>query len=149
MLFAMKHLRISLFISMLILATSLAIAQSDENLEGIYVGSSVAYRGVSEDSLGTPPPDFVQYTQEPQIVFKKEPIPVLDADGSVKEGNVFIKLWVGADSLVKKAVLQRADNQELVHPSLVAAIQYRFAPAMIGDKPVDVWVSVPFKYRKK
>jgi hypothetical protein len=149
MLFAMKHLWVSLLFLMFIFGTSLVFSQSDENLEGVYIGSDVAYRGASEESLGTPPPDYVEITQEPQIIFKKEPIPVLDADGSVIEGNVFLKLWVGADSVVKKAVLLRADNQNLVRSSLIAAIQYRFSPAIINGKPVDVWMSVPFKYRKK
>jgi hypothetical protein len=150
MLIAMKLHRVFLLISILILSASLALAQSDENLEGVQIESTIAFRGTYKDSLTMPKVDSIIIDEkEPQIIYKKEPAPVLDADGSVIEGNVFLKLWVGADSVVKKVVLIRADNQNLVRSSFVAAMQYRFSPAMINGKPVDVWVTVPFKYRKK
>lgn len=146
---AMRLSHLFLILILFVLGTSVSLSQADTVQKYLHVGSKEAYWGTSEDSLGTPPPDFVEYSQEPQIIYKKEHPIIRDDQGSIIEGNALVKLWVGPDGIVKKGIIMRADKTELIQPSLITAMQYQFTPALKNGIPVDVWVACQIKYRKE
>jgi protein TonB len=94
-----------------------------------------------------PPPDFVPYEKEPQIVRKVEPKYPEIALRAGLEGNVFIKIWVDKEGKPRKAVVIKSDAQIFEQVAIDAAMQYIFTPAVMQKGPVSVWVSIPFKFR--
>ena len=63
------------------------------------------------------------------------------------EGNVIIRVWVNTDGLVRKAEVLRSDGVIFEQPALAAARQWVFTPALMQDRPVSVWVTIPVKFR--
>lgn len=118
------------------------------------------------------PPDFLPVEKEPQIV--KQAIakyPELAQKAGI-EGRVILKVLVGKDGIPRKAVvlefnLKAEDTTahlvkgegSLVsrglkvsysvfnQPTIDAAMKYRFTPAMLDNKPVSVWVVIPFTFK--
>ena len=97
----------------------------------------------------SPPPDFVPVDKEPQIV--KQAIPAYPPF-AVKEklqGRVIVKVWIGVDGKPRQAVVLRSDNNVFNQPTIDAAMKYRFTPAILNEKPVGVWVVIPFTFKLK
>ena len=63
------------------------------------------------------------------------------------EGKVWLKIWVDKEGKPRDVVLLKSDADVFNQSAIEAARQFRFTPAYIGGKPVDVWVSVPFRFR--
>jgi TonB family protein len=94
-----------------------------------------------------PPADFVDVDKEPVVIAKKEPVYPALALKAGMEGKVWVKIWVDKKGTPHEVVIMKSDAEIFNGPALEAARQFRFTPAYIKDKPVDVWVSVPFKFR--
>ena len=62
-------------------------------------------------------------------------------------GDVWVKLLIGKDGSVIKAAIAKTDNRALSKASLVAALKWRFSPAMINGQPIVVWTWAPFRFR--
>ncbi len=93
-----------------------------------------------------PPPDFVPFEKEPQIVKSAKPIYPDLAKRAGVEGTVYLKLWVDREGKVRKAVVLKSDADVLEQPAIDAAMQFVFTPAMQHNGPVSVWVSIPFRF---
>lgn len=93
-----------------------------------------------------PPPDFVPYEKEPQIIKSVKPTYPELAKRAGVEGTVVLKLWVDKEGKVRKAVVLRSDAALFEQPAIDAAIQFVFTPAMQHSGPVSVWVSIPFRF---
>jgi TonB family protein len=63
------------------------------------------------------------------------------------EGIVWVKIWVDKTGKPRDVVIMKSEQEILNKSTLDAAWQFRFTPAYVRDKPVDVWVSVPFKFK--
>jgi protein TonB len=63
------------------------------------------------------------------------------------EGTVYVKIWVNTEGKVVDAAIQKSDAEIFNQPSLDAAKQFQFTPALKDGLPVSVWVTVPFKYK--
>lgn len=63
------------------------------------------------------------------------------------EGNVFIKVWVDKSGQVRKAGVVKSDGVIFEEPALIAARQWVFTPALMQDRPVSVWVTIPIRFR--
>ena len=94
-----------------------------------------------------PPPDFVPYEKEPQIVRKIDPKYPEIALRAGLEGTVYIKIWVDKEGKPRKAVVVKSDAQIFEQAAVDAAMQYVFTPAVMQKGPVSVWVMIPFKFR--
>lgn len=94
-----------------------------------------------------PPPDYVAYDKAPEPQKIVQPKYPAAARNSGVEGTVWVKLWVGKDGKVKKAVVGKSDSDALNQAATDAATQWTFTPAMTRNAPVSVWVRVPFKFR--
>ncbi len=70
------------------------------------------------------------------------------AKASGLEGTVWIKVWVGKDGSVKEAIVEKSDKEVFNQTALSAATQCKFSPAKMNGTPVDIWVKIPFIFRK-
>lgn len=95
------------------------------------------------------PPAGGNLDAEPQIIYKVVPKYPEAARKKGMEGRVIVKLWVGPKGNVRKAILMKSTDPIFDKPSLDAAMKYKFSPGMYRDKPVSVWVIIPFNYRLK
>ncbi|MGO9480565.1 MAG: energy transducer TonB [Candidatus Kryptoniota bacterium] len=100
---------------------------------------------VSNDD--TPPPDFVPVEKEPQVVRQVTPkYPELAQRAGI-EGRVYVKIWVDKEGKPRKAVVLKSDAEIFDQPSVNAAMQYLFTPAIMNKGPVAVWYVVPFTFK--
>jgi TonB family protein len=58
-----------------------------------------------------------------------------------------VKLWIDKEGGVKKVVIQKSASDIFDQAALDAARQFVFKPALSKNRPVDVWVSVPFHFK--
>ncbi len=90
--------------------------------------------------------DFVAVEQEPQKVKWVNPeYPKLAKDAGI-EGKVLVKVLIDKEGKVKKAVVIKGN--EIFHESVIkAAMQCTFTPAIQNQKPVPVWMMIPFNFQ--
>ncbi len=100
-------------------------------------------------SQETPPPDFVPVDKEPQIIKEAKPSYPEVAQKAGIEGRVIVKIWVNKEGEPRQAVVVKSDAEIFNRPVVEAAMKYRFTPAMLDNKPVGVWVVVPFTFKLK
>ncbi len=94
-----------------------------------------------------PPADFVPVEKEPVIIKKIEPKYPELAMRAGMEGKVWVKIWVDKEGKPKQVVVLKSDNDIFNEPSIEAAKQFMFTPAVMNNGPVAVWVSVPFRFK--
>lgn len=91
--------------------------------------------------------DFVPVDKLPQVITPAVPKYPDQAKSSGIEGTAYVKLLVNTDGIPAKAVVIKTDNEIFNQPSIDAAMQFKFTPALKENKPVAVWVVIPFKYK--
>lgn len=105
----------------------------------------VAQAGREElPELGT----FVPHDRAPQAVHIARPdYPDICARAGA-EGTVYVQVLLNRKGEVVRVLVQRSSgNAALDEAALEAARLSRFTPAMQGDSPVSVWISLPFAFR--
>jgi TonB family protein len=123
------------------------------------IAGPVSQNGGSGDSLGVsmgnftipaddgPPPDFVPVEKEPQIVKEVKPAYPEIAMKAGIEGRVIVKIWIDRNGKPRKAIVMKSDVELFNLPSINAAMQYRYTPAIMNKGPVEVWVVIPFTFK--
>lgn len=99
-------------------------------------------------------PSFVSYTRAPQVINVKEVVqamrdayPALLRDAGIG-GTVRVYFYIDTDGRVLDTRIDTSSGLEpLDRAALAAASTFRFGPAMNGDEPVAVWVSLPITFR--
>jgi TonB family protein len=109
--------------------------------------ASITTHQAQQGDTTRPPADFIAVDKEPVVISKKEPVYPELAMKAGMEGKVWVKIWVDKAGMPHDVVLIKSDQEIFNAPALDAARQFRFTPATMDGKPVDVWVSVPFKFR--
>jgi protein TonB len=118
------------------------------------------------DDLAPPPPleeeffEEVEVEEEEEVVeiwrVEKQPIPTKEvsppyppvAQKASIEGKVFVLVLVNKDGKVEQ--VGKITGPEVFHEAVrKAAEQWEFTPAIQNDKPVKVWVSLPFNFTLK
>jgi TonB family protein len=94
-----------------------------------------------------PPPDQVAVDKEPTLLKKVEPVYPELAKKAGLEGKVWVKILVDTEGKPKQVVILKSDSDVFNQVAVDAANQFLFTPAYLKDKPVSVWVSVPFKFK--
>ena len=94
--------------------------------------------------------DIWKVEEEPRPIggIEKQPKPKYPeiAQKAGIEGRVFVKVLVGKDGKVEQAGV--ISGPEVFHEvARAAAMQWTFSPAIQNDKPVRVWVSLPFVFK--
>ncbi|MDI6733916.1 MAG: TonB family protein [Patescibacteria group bacterium] len=93
------------------------------------------------------PPDFVPVEKQPVPVNRVMPEYPEIARRAGVEGTVWVKMLVGKDGKVRKAVVQKSDAEIFNEAAIKAALQWVFTPAMMNNGPVAVWASVPLRFK--
>lgn len=90
--------------------------------------------------------DYVAVEEEPVPIKQVAPqYPTIAREAEI-EGKVVVKALVDKEGKVTKAVV--VDGPEIFRDAaLAAAKQWVFKPAIMGGKPVKVWVAIPFRFR--
>ncbi len=96
------------------------------------------------------PPDmnaFVPVDKMPQVINTIPPhYPELAKRAGI-EGSAYVKILIDTEGKPLKAVVIKTDNEIFNQPSIDAAMQFKFTPAEKDNKPVAVWVVIPFRYK--
>ncbi len=98
-------------------------------------------------------PEFVAYDKAPQVVKRVEPkYPEIARKAGI-EGVVWLKFVVDTSGNVRpsniKVVKNTTGNSGCVEAAIEAVKKWKFSPAYQRDKPVKVWVTIPFKFYLK
>jgi protein TonB len=99
---------------------------------------------IEEDPL---PDAFIPVEKTPVIVKQVEPVYPEVARRTGIEGVVWVRVLVGKDGKVKKALIVKSNAEIFNEIALEAALQWVFTPAMMNAGPVSVWVAIPFHFR--
>lgn len=92
------------------------------------------------------PTDFVPCEKFPEIVVRATPVYPELAIRANLEGKVWVNILVDKQGKVKNAIIAKSNQEIFNEAALKAAMQYSFTPALQNNKPVAVWVVVPFKF---
>jgi protein TonB len=110
---------------------------------GTQVQQDIAVDKIESDA---PPPDFVAFEKEPQVVKKVEaPYPDAARQSGI-EGAVFAKLWIDKEGRVKDVVILKSPSDLFNQAVVDAAKQWLFTPAVMNSGPVAVWFPVKFSF---
>ena len=106
-----------------------------------------AARAARKQTRSSAPADSVPYDQAPQPLRQITPkYPDLATRAGI-EGTVWVRLQIDEMGRVAKAEISKSDAEIFNQPSLDAAKQWLFKPAMSKGKPVAAWVSIPFRFK--
>lgn len=92
-------------------------------------------------------PDNVLVDTQPQLKSRVEPVYPREALAKGTEGKVWVKILIDTTGRPDQAEVLKSENDIFNESSLTAARQWRFTPAMKDNRPVAVWVTVPFRYK--
>jgi protein TonB len=102
---------------------------------------------VIDDGAERPDPKAPAFVEkEPELVAGTPPVYPELARLSQIEGTVVVRALVGRDGRVKETLLVRGVHDLLDRAALEAATSYVFLPAIQNERPVAVWVSIPFRF---
>jgi len=93
------------------------------------------------------PTEFVPVEKQPQPIKYPGPVYPEQARKDAVEGTVWVKIWVDEQGNARKAAILKSDAEVLNQATIDAAMKWKFTPAVMGGKPVAVWVSIPFKFK--
>lgn len=111
------------------------IADTDLNLDQQAVDTEV------------PPPDaFIPYSNPPIVKYRPAPVYPELARKAGLEGKVFVKVFVGLDGAVKRAILLKGTAEALDKAALEASYKAQFKPAENNGQPVAVWFALTYDF---
>lgn len=111
---------------------------------GQMIEQDVQVENIEDDE---PPPDFVPFEKEPVVIRKIEPVYPELARKAGLEGTVWVKLWVDKEGKVRDVVILKSASEIFNQPSIDAAKQWKFTPALMKTGPVSVWISLSFNFK--
>lgn len=100
----------------------------------------------AQDTTRKPPADFIDVDTPPSVIHRVEPKYPEVAKRAGMEGKVWLKIWIDTSGTAREVVVLKSDADVFNAPAIEAARGFRFTPAYNKNRPVDVWVSVPFKF---
>jgi protein TonB len=112
-------------------------------------GGEVAIDAPIQIEEEMPPSEIVFFQKAPVIIKRMHPVYPEIARKANLEGTVWVKLWVNREGKVKQVIVVKSTSDIFNQPTIDAAMQFVFTPAMMQNGPVAVWVTMPFHYRLK
>lgn len=136
-------------------ATIATQEEMQEALAPVTVGDMGA--GGTEDSLvvapvageieeSPSPEDFIVPDEQPERLRMDTPVYPEMAQSAKVEGTVLIQVLVGKDGQVKRCLVKEG-HEMLRETALAAARSAVFKPAMIQNKPIEIWVMLPITFK--
>jgi protein TonB len=122
----------------------MATGQTSNQLDfGFGEGDSLV---IDAGDIGLPSPDeYVAFEQAPELVSRDDPLyPDIAREAGV-EGTVLVRVLVGDDGFVKDMIIIQSIPM-LDEAAAEAAWTAVFKPALQKDRPVAVWMIMPFNF---
>jgi TonB family protein len=94
-----------------------------------------------------PPVDIWHVEKLPVAIMAPKPEYPILAIRTNMEGYVYVKVLLDNGGKVKKSEILKASDDIFAQAALDASQKWVFTPALMNGKPVQVWVSIPFKFR--
>ena len=92
-------------------------------------------------------PDNVLVDVQPSVIKRVEPVYPKDALAKGSEGKVWLKILVDTEGKPAQVEVLKSENEYFDQASITAARQWMFSPALKDNKPVAVWITLPFKFK--
>ena len=87
------------------------------------------------------------YDQAPEAKTMVQPKYPDSATKAGTEGTVWTKVFIDETGKVTKVTIQKSDADIFNQPSIDAAMQWVFKPALKDGKPIAAEVAIPFRYK--
>ncbi len=84
---------------------------------------------------------------EPKVIYTQRPEYPEEARRQGIEADVMTKVIVNKLGEVRRAFVVSSTDQQFNRSAMAAAMQWRFEPALKKGQPINVWVSIPFRFR--
>ena len=131
------------------IATQTEMAEELEpvSLSDLGVGTGDSLIIEVDESITSPSPDeFVAVDEEPVRLRIDPPVyPEMARDAEV-EGTVLVRVLVGTDGKILDCLV--IDGPQALHDAAVVCAKTAvFKPALVQNKPVEVWVMMPITFR--
>lgn len=132
-------------------STIATVEEMTEALEPITVGDAIGGAGdslvVVDDVERSPSPDeFVAVEEEPVRIQIDPPAYPDVARQAAIEGTVLVRALVGKDGKVKECLVLEG-NPMLRDAAIQSAKTAIFRPALLQQRPVEVWVVIPVTFK--
>jgi periplasmic protein TonB len=104
---------------------------------------------IEETKVADEDPDvnaFVAVEKYPEIVVSVQPEYPEIARRAGVTGKVFVKVLVDKTGKPKKAVILKSDSEIFNEAAIAAAMKSAFTPALQNNRPLAVWVVLPYKF---
>lgn len=99
------------------------------------------------DETDIPVVPFWKVEKKPEPIVIPKPVYPEFARISGIEGTSVVEALVDVDgSVIDAKIVKSSGNQSLDAAAIEAAYKAKFTPAMQRDKPVRVWVTIPYKF---
>jgi TonB family protein len=110
-------------------------------------GIPESWKGVDPNPDDQPPPPFKRVEKQPIIVKRVNPLYPEIARLVGIEGRVWANVWIDKEGKIRQVVIIKSDS-ELFNDAVIQAInQYVFAPALMSNGPVPVWLALRFDFK--
>ncbi len=125
-------------------------AAKDEEVEAATI-QKTDFTGVEKNTqVDLNVPDFVPYEVAPKVLNLQQIERTIEYPEIAKkagiEGIVYLKVLVWTDGTVKRVKIVKPLYDALDNAAVKAAYRLKFKPALQRDKPVAVWVALPFRF---
>jgi TonB family protein len=141
-------------ITALLLFNVFCMAQDHDTtvMRGAQDHDTTAVRGAQERDIAAMTTaqdrnDFVAVEKMPTPILNPAPHYPDSARRSGIEGFVWVKVFVTEQGKPSKVEVLKTDNPIFNEPTIAAAMQWTFKPAISHNQPVAVWVTIPFKFK--
>lgn len=118
---------------------------------GPYVNACTGLRSPPPAAARTdgPPPEFVAVERQPEKIAGADPDYPPNLRTAGIEGRVVVRTWIGRDGRVKDVQILRSDNDGFNANAIRAVCEWRFTPAVQAGHPVEVWKTIPVRFRQR
>lgn len=106
---------------------------------GLFAQEQIAFRpaAVRQDTVDEPP----------TVVKQVSPVYPQSAQEERAEGVVWLRVFVNEHGKPAAAEVLKSPRDDFAEAAKQAVMQFEFTPGKLKDKPVGVWVSIPFKFK--
>lgn len=110
----------------------------------------LSVKSVSQENDSTERKEIVLWDEEPKPIKTVAPIYLQSALRDSIQGRVFVDLTINEEGNVEAAVVRQSVRPDLDSAAVKATKQWKFAPTMLGGKPIKVTINqcLTFKLKK-
>lgn len=117
--------------------------------EGLGTGVTQITQDIKIEEEKEEEPDinaFVAVEKLPEMVVSAQPVYPDIARRAGITGKVYVKVLIDKEGKPKKAVIIKSDAEVFNEAAIEAAMKCAFTPALQNNKPVSVWIVIPYKF---